>query len=1061
MRIRHGLALLFAGWLGLFGCGLALAMPGSPTVFEPAKAPHGVPLIRNFSQAAYAAGSQNWAVVQDHRGVIYVGNSADGVLQFDGNHWNRIPIPDRSVVRSLAVDESGRVFVGCVGSFGYLAPDKLGRMRYVSLLENIDPTLRGFADVWRALPSSKGVYFLTDSTIFRFSHGRVDAWKTKTSFHLAFVVRDRLYVRETDVGLEELVDGKLRIVAGGKRFATEKIYVLLPWSDPGSGKQGLLIGTRKNGWFTFDGSQYSPWLTDATVALAHDQIYGGLWLDNGALAVGTLQGGVFLFDRQGRQTGHFRRSDGLINDTVFAMYEDREHGLWLALDNGVARINIASPLTYFSPNSGLDGAVLSIGQFGGSLYAGTTKGLFQLHANDDGNAHFSRVKGLEGQTWSILDTGESLLVGNSYGIYVVNGTDSKPVSTGDATAFIMLRRHAQPSVIYVGSDQGVLLLQRDGSHWKNAGKLPGISSQVRTMADGSGRHIWLVSEDRGVLRVTLPGDGNGTASAAPVVEHFAIPQAASARLDEVFIYRINNELRFFTSTGVYRFDGNLEKFVVDTHYAKLFSDGPRLMSLLHEDGQGRLWSSMADENDTFELAGAAIADTQGNYHWDGRPMEAIAGMEVSALHVDADGVVWVGTDDGIYRLDSTVPTHYTKPLPVLLSKVSDRAGSLLWGGSGKAVPTSLVWGDNGLRFEYSSPEFRTSAPARFRVLLEGVDTQWSSWSEESYRDYTNLHEGDYLFRVQARDADGNLSDEATYDFTVLPPWYRSWWAYLAYFWFAAGVVVWGGGVRSRRLAKRNAELAKLVALRTQELSDSHQELHRVNTALMDLSITDALTGLKNRRYVFDHVLQDVAAVQREYAVLSLDTAPAGNVNIDLLFLMIDIDHFKEVNDRFGHAAGDRLLAQFRGILDAAIRESDTPVRWGGEEFLVIARFTNSDFAKVVAERIRAMVEQHVFDLGDGQTIRRTCSIGFAIYPVFNWAPQRFNWEDAVCIADQCLYMAKRTGRNRWIGARCTEKVASSEASAILQVNLDVLVSDGYLHLMGTVPASRESTESVT
>jgi diguanylate cyclase (GGDEF)-like protein len=177
--------------------------------------------------------------------------------------------------------------------------------------------------------------------------------------------------------------------------------------------------------------------------------------------------------------------------------------------------------------------------------------------------------------------------------------------------------------------------------------------------------------------------------------------------------------------------------------------------------------------------------------------------------------------------------------------------------------------------------------------------------------------------------------------------------------------------------------------------------------------------------------------------------------------MIDIDHFKEVNDRYGHAAGDRVLAQFRGILDAAIRESDTPVRWGGEEFLVIARFANSDFAMVVAERIREMVEQHVFDLGDGQTIRRTCSIGFAIYPVFNWAPQRFNWEDAVCIADQCLYMAKRTGRNRWIGARCTEKVASSEADAILQVNLDVLVSDGYLHLMGTESASRESTKSVT
>ncbi|HUH54254.1 MAG TPA: GGDEF domain-containing protein, partial [Rhodanobacter sp.] len=169
-------------------------------------------------------------------------------------------------------------------------------------------------------------------------------------------------------------------------------------------------------------------------------------------------------------------------------------------------------------------------------------------------------------------------------------------------------------------------------------------------------------------------------------------------------------------------------------------------------------------------------------------------------------------------------------------------------------------------------------------------------------------------------------------------------------------------------------------------------------------------------------------------------------NINLLFLLIDIDHFKDVNDHYGHAAGDRVLAQLRDITLAAIRETDTPVRWGGEEFLVIARRTNSESGPVIAEHIRRLMAQHEFDLGNGMFIRRTCSIGFASYPVLPNEPWRFSWEDVVSLADQCLYAAKHNGRNSWVGVRQLHTPTAGTTDLPLTANLDALVAEGYLRL---------------
>ncbi|MDE2315982.1 MAG: diguanylate cyclase, partial [Xanthomonadaceae bacterium] len=265
--------------------------------------------------------------------------------------------------------------------------------------------------------------------------------------------------------------------------------------------------------------------------------------------------------------------------------------------------------------------------------------------------------------------------------------------------------------------------------------------------------------------------------------------------------------------------------------------------------------------------------------------------------------------------------------------------------------------------------------------------------------------GRYRFHVRGRNLYGQQAREAVFDFRVLPPWYRTAWAWLA--WSVGGVLMLSLLVRWRlhALHRRNRALALLVSQRTAELAHANQALREANAALAQQVFVDPLTGLKNRRYLEENIQHDLANARRH----------GPDLQMYLLFLLVDLDHFKQINDGHGHASGDRVLQQFRDVLMSVVRESDTAVRHGGEEFLIVARFTAPDAGPHYAERIRAAVAAYPFALEDGQLLHLTCSVGFASYPLFTSAPNLLGWEQVINLADECMYAAKRHDRNAWAG----------------------------------------------
>ena len=166
-----------------------------------------------------------------------------------------------------------------------------------------------------------------------------------------------------------------------------------------------------------------------------------------------------------------------------------------------------------------------------------------------------------------------------------------------------------------------------------------------------------------------------------------------------------------------------------------------------------------------------------------------------------------------------------------------------------------------------------------------------------------------------------------------------------------------------------------------------------NTALARMSTVDVLTDLRTRRYVMD--------------CLSIEFLRARRYSNPLTILMADLDHFKEVNDRFGHPGGDAVL---RGVADLLLRElraTDIAGRYGGEELIVLLPHNSPDGAEVMAERWRACVEGAVYAIPDGRDATVTVSIGIAGFEEAFETPY-----DLVAAADSALYLAKQKGRNR-------------------------------------------------
>jgi len=722
----------------------------------------------------------------------------------------------------------------------------------------------------------------------------------------------------------------------------------------------------------------------------------------GRIWVGTSKG-LVCFD--GDEAWTLGESKGLPGGWASLTYLDREGNLWVTSE-GIHKLKGRSLWTNFGLHQGLPSpSVWDIGHSAdGRVFACTDSG----------------VAVLKGETWSVLHgtEGRTLLSGGGNGREAlwfggsgknedfntvfrldlktdrVEKISIKPCKTSN---LILTIASAPEGGAYLGSrTDGVYLVSRDRGGWKTEHlPFPGHQAEerVNSLRKDLGGGLWAAGE-HGLYflenrKWTRLGREQGL---------LGTNCASLARDPRGFMW-----VSYLDAKGISRLarvNGAWQVVESSTQPEGLFRDSILSMGF---DPKGILW----------------LGTGGGMKRWDGKDLDVFIKSDglisqdpmANGLTIDPDGGLWQGFANGISYFQ---PRAYQGPPPPPVAKIQEITDLRREHAVDEASPR-IPYANRTLSFHFSGLSFQNESRISHEVRLVGLENEWRETRIYEAR-YPALPAGNYRFEVRSRFNDGPPGPVAGFSFRILPPWWGTWWFRTLSALAAGGVVLLGFRRRTAQLHRRNAALEAMVATRTEALEASKKQLEKANRALEEASLVDPLTGLHNRRFLDLSLPTDALQAQRAFRE-HLDTGQDPLLNKeDILLFLMDIDHFKSVNDTHGHLAGDLVLKQLSEILRANTRATDSLVRWGGEEFLLVARRTRRSGAPAIANGLLEAIRACTFVLPGGVEFQKTWSIGFTALPVHPHHPELADWQQALKLADQCLYAAKNTGRDRWVGA---------------------------------------------
>ncbi len=797
----------------------------------------GVPLVRNFSQKELQFPGQIWGVAQDRRGVMYFGGTRS-VLEYDGATWRRIPV-GASTVRQLAMDSNGRMWVGSVGTFGYIGEDAQGTPKFFPLLDKIPPEHRAFNDVYQVLPTPAGVFFRSYARIFRWDGQRMHSWPSDTRWEGLGTAHGRVYVVRGGVGLMEIRGDEVVPVPGGDAYKDSVRVHIYPYDD-----RRILVAARFKQLSLFDGQKATIFPTEADDYLRTAQPYSTIVLPDGALCIVTTVGGAAIVERDGRLRRLLNRDFGLAGNSVSFAAPDRVGNLWLTRGDGISRVEINAPLSVLSPRS-----VSSTVRFQGSLYASdATSGQAVSRIVADPATGLSVLKPVAtgaSQAFWLLPIAQTpggppsqLLAGSGIGLLGVEGDTARRLLPDRRDAvFGLLRSRRDPNRVFLGTAIGVVSIRWQNGRWVDEGSVPGLTRRAVTLAEEQDGRLWADQNGNSIIRITIPPVG----ITAATVERFDPSSGVPA--ERVSLTNAHGQILVTSPVGVFRFDAATRRF----------AEIPSLKIPLDATGFEPTYLALPDGT-LFGVARSGGKQNQGRFHrqpdgtyrFEESPYRSLSRFEIADAYLDEDSTLILSGTSGMLRFDPRQISAQPLSFTTLVRDVIAGNGEVIFGGRAApgAAPRGLPYSLNSLRFQFSSTAYGNEEENAFQYLLEGSDREWSQWSTTREAAYNSIAPGDYRFRVRSRTFDGRLGEEAEYAFSITPPWYRTNFAYISYavLFLLAGAAARNRIItREREKTRRNTEaLEKTVAERTAEIAAQRDNIELLSdigkeiTASLDL-----------------------------------------------------------------------------------------------------------------------------------------------------------------------------------------------------------------------------------
>ncbi|MCW8998213.1 MAG: diguanylate cyclase, partial [Kangiellaceae bacterium] len=870
---------------------------------------------------------------------------------------------------------------------------------------------------------------------------------------------------------------------------------------------GLWIGTRQNGlnYLPPNSTRFRHFKTNDndTNQIASNMVQSLLLHSSGQLWVGTWEQGISILNLS---TGNWtqlgkdvsaNQDRGLQDNAVVSLIESQQGDIWAGTVNGGLQKISKDTKQIFAyqhspqvPYSIADSAIYSLMQDKlGNIWSATWGGgvsivnadasqFTRYRSGESFNLASGSVEGIvrdaEGTLWIGSEGGGlNYLLATDTDFQQLHYSEQTPNGLNDNDVEVVYQDPVNPDWLWLGTRFGGLNRLDKKSLDKESPEFVHYKKGNNPSASISGNDVRAILRDKKDLWVGTTTGLTRLNLESGEARHFLNDPNDSTSISNNSVYALfmDSDNRLWVGTN----GGGLNRFERSNNQFIAYKSDPQIKnSLSHntvwdivEDSEKNLWvttsrglnklhytqhDSLQPKFDTYgdQKFVSLLLDDNGNFWLSGlkgiycfspkteqfklfnEKDGSLSRHTYPAKFKDYNGQFYFGGYDGLTQFDPLNIGQQDSELRVRFTRLSlyDRAvtgaesSEIINQRLEDAAKISIPYTESAFTIHFSALAHAVQQKVTYQYRLIGFDRRWTTTSINRVT-YTNLDPGLYRLEITAKLADGKWDTPVSHiAIEVLAPFWKNPWAIVLYSAILVLIIRFYLNLQRQKIALQTLE---------------------------KLSSSDQLTGLKNRYFVEQHMPQDVSLALSYYRKFNNQAEQRAQEKFDLILYIIDIDHFKQVNDQHGHRAGDMVLIQMSKILNQVFRQSDYLVRWGGEEFLVVARSSRRKHAARLAERLRKKVESNKFILAKDLNLSVTCSIGFVVFPLSVQSPGSLSWSKSLELADYCLYAAKKTSRNAWVGIteiECSQETLGSVRN--LKQNFKQLVESGDIKLRTSI-----------
>lgn len=496
-----------------------------------------LPFVENYNKSNYQGDNQIWNVVQGKDNTMYFANN-HYLLRYDGVKWEKYTLPNKTIIRSILI-EGDKIYSGSYKEFGYWYR-KEGKMHYVSVTKN----LRLFdekdnEEIWKIFRFNGSLYFQSFNDVFIYNGKHIQKIKFPFLISYCFVVDQNLYVASVAKGTFKMNGSRIANPKGWNVLKNCVVHAIEKY------KNKTYIFTQKKGIFTVEKEGLRSWNNPLNEVLKSSTINVGKFTKNNKLIVGTGNKGVFIYDFKSDTYKNIDRKNVLMNNSILSIGFDKENDLWLGLDNGIAHVEINSPISIFYDNSGILGSVYSVATTNKGYLIATNHGVFEF---DSGK--FKMMPNTQGQAWNITEINNKYIIGHNDGTFSYeNGSLSK---INNISGGWNLSKSSINNTYFQSTYSGVVVYD-NLSDFTQKKVINELSKPIKYVAQNKKNEIWAADNYRGLYRVVYD-DNFKTRKVENITQQSKIKNDFGVK-----IFEFRNEILFLINNSWYTYNSITNK----------------------------------------------------------------------------------------------------------------------------------------------------------------------------------------------------------------------------------------------------------------------------------------------------------------------------------------------------------------------------------------------------------------------------------------------------------------------------------------------------------------------